>query len=442
MCEIIKINSSQITDAVSYLCQNAACFLPEEVYNGLVKFGCEEILLNAYLAFKTCRPICQDTGITVVFIDIGQNVLIEGENLEAAINKGVEKGYKEGFLRKSIVSDPVYDRKNTDTNTPAVIHTRIVPGSTIKLTVALKGSGSENKSTVKMLDPADGIEGILNFVEKTVKKAGTSSCPPVHVGVGIGGTMEQAALLAKRALLTHPEPVSVLEKQIYERVRHISFGVSVATQGCHIAGLPVAVNLNCHAARHAQITIDENTVIPEKIEPDFKIPFNTSKVDYSSYKKVTLPLTESTVNELKIGDNVLISGEIYTARDAAHKKFVENGIPFDIKGKTIYYTGPCPATENEIIGPAGPTTSGRMDNFTPNLLDLGLKGMIGKGERTSEVLSSIKKNRAVYFGATGGTACLLSEKIKSAEIIAYPELGPEAVYKLNVVDFPAKVNFV
>lgn len=435
-----KIKSSIITDAVSYLCQKAACFLPKEIYQALQNFDCGEILLNAHLAHKTKRPICQDTGITVVFVDIGRDILIEGENLDTAINRGVEKGYKEGFLRKSIVDDPLFTRKNTETNTPAVIHTRIAPGNTIKITVTLKGSGSENKSAVKMLNPADGVEGIVNFVEQTVKTAGSSACPPVYAGVGIGGTMETAALLAKRALLKSPGPESEFENQIYEKIKHMAFGVSVETHACHIAGLPVAVNLSCHAARHAHMVIDEKTVIPQKIEPDFEIPCNMDKLDYSGYKKINLPLKSEDISGLKEGDRVLLSGEVYTARDAAHKKFVGQGIPFDIKGRTIYYTGPCPAADNEIIGPAGPTTSGRMDNYTPHLLEKGLKAMIGKGARDKKVIESVKKNKAVYFEATGGAACLLSQKIKGAEVIAYPELGTEAIFRLKVEDFPVIVS--
>ncbi len=439
MRKITKINSSIITNAVSYLCKKAACFLPENVFKGLKNFNEPEIMLNAYLACKTKRPICQDTGIAVVFIDIGQEVTIDGDDLESAINKGVEKGYKEGFLRQSIVEEPLYERKNTDTNTPAVIHTRIIPGNKIKITVAPKGSGSENKSALKMLTPAEGIEGIINFVEETVKNAGSSACPPVYIGVGIGGSMEQAAILAKKALLKSPFPKTELEKQIYEKLRHTAFGVRVETQGCHIAGLPIAVNLNCHAARHAEMVIDENTVIPEEIKPDYEIPF-TDNIDYSKYKKINLPLKEKDIEKLFPGDKVLLNGELYTARDAAHKKFIEEGIPFDIKGQTIYYTGPCPAMPGEIIGPAGPTTSGRMDSYTPQLLKMGLKGMVGKGERNGKVIIAIRQNKAVYFEAAGGAACLLSERIKSAEVAAYPELGPEAVFKLIVEDFPVTVS--
>ncbi|HSA07028.1 MAG TPA: fumarate hydratase [Candidatus Gastranaerophilales bacterium] len=470
------IKSSLITDAVCFLCRKAACILPEDVYIGInelysketsetARGFLEEILVNAEIAAETQRPICQDTGITVVFIEIGQNVFIEGEDLESAVNNGVAKAYQQFFLRKSVVENPIFNRKNTQTNTPAVIHTQIVHGNSVKITVLPKGSGSENMSAVKMLKPSDGIDEIVNFVLETVKNAGANSCPPLHVGIGIGGTMEYAALLSKKALLNKIMPLSELKKaaktdekkelelRIFLEIQKTkigaegfggnstAFAVNIETYPCHIAGLPIAVNLNCHAARHAEIIIDENTIIPDKLQTKFEISKYRNKIDYSKYKKLTLPLENKDIIDLKAGDRVLLTGEIYTARDAAHKKLIEalksnKELPFELKNQIIYYTGPCPAMADEIIGPAGPTTALRMDKYTPQLLDLGLKGMIGKGGRGYEVLESIKKNKAIYFVATGGAGCLISQKIKSADIIAYPELGPEAIYKLVVEDFP------
>ena len=475
------IKSSTITDAACYLCQKAACCLPEDVYEGIedlyrretsetAKGFLAETLLNAEIAAKTMRPICQDTGITVVFVELGQNVVIEGDTLNVAINKGVERGYKEGCLRKSIVKDAIFDRTNTGNNIPAIVHTEIVEGDKIKITVAPKGSGSENMSALKMFKPANGEEDIVDFVVDTVKNAGSNSCPPLHIGVGIGGTMEYACLLAKKALLNRAIPLSELEEHAKTDKRRAlelkilssvqktgvgaqgmggsctAFAVSVETYPCHIAGLPVAVNLNCHAARHAAMVIDENTVLPEITPTAFENGAEiAANIDYSSYKKVALPLSDDDINGLKAGDRVLLSGEIYTARDAAHKKIVTalkagEQLPFDLQNQLIYYAGPCPAAENEVIGPIGPTTAGRMDVYTPLLLDKGLKGMIGKGYRSAEVIEAIKHNRAVYFTATGGAACLLAQKVLSADMVAYPELGAEAVYKLKVKDFPAIVN--
>lgn len=475
------IKSSLIADAVSYLCQKAACCLPEDVYEGIedlyrretsetAKVFLAETLLNAEIAAKTERPICQDTGITVVFVELGQDVVIEGDTLNDAIDKGVEKGYREGCLRKSVVKDAIFDRTNTGNNTPAIIHTEIVEGDKIKITVAPKGSGSENMSALRMFKPADGEAAIVDFVVNTVKNAGSNSCPPLHIGVGIGGTMEYACLLAKKALLNKVIPLNELEELAKTDVKRAlelkilstvqktgvgaqgmggsctAFAVNVETYPCHIAGLPVAVNLNCHATRHAAMIIDENTVIPENTSFSFKKEGGkVGNIDYSSYKKLSLPLNDEDINALKASDRVLLSGEIYTARDAAHKKIVQaleagKQLPFDLQNQIIYYAGPCPAAENEVIGPIGPTTAGRMDVYTPLLLDRGLKGMIGKGYRSTEVIEAIKRNRAVYFTATGGAACLLAQKVLSAEMIAYPELGAEAVYKLKVKDFPAIVN--
>ncbi len=475
-----EIKSSQITEAVSYLCKKAACFLPEDVYMGIkdihsretceiARNFLEEIMINSHLACKARRPMCQDTGIVTVFAEVGQDANIIGDDLELAINKGIERAYQEFYLRKSIINDPVFERINTGTNIPAVIHTKITPGSSIKISVLPKGSGSENMSAVKMLKPSEGIEGIIDFVVETVKNAGPNSCPPLYVGVGIGGTLEYAAMLAKKALMKEIIPITDLEilaktdktKELELKIlneiqktgvgtegfggKYTAFAVSLETHPCHMASLPVAVNLNCHAARHAQIIIDENTDIPELIGPDFEIPPLKNHTNYFSYKKLTLPLKNEDIDSLKAGDRVLLTGEIFTARDAAHKKLVqaiknEDKLPFDLENQTIYYVGPCPAACGEVIGPAGPTTSGRMDAYTPALLDLGLKGTIGKGRRSPEVIESINQNKAVYFVATGGAACLISEKIMSAEVFAYPELGAEAIYRLRVKDFPVIVG--
>lgn len=477
--EITKIQSSTITKAVSLLCEQASYFLPQDVFEGLqaiyskeeselARNLLDEVFLNAYLAAKSKRPICQDTGLAVIFIDIGQNVIIEGADLILAINKGVEQAYSKGFLRKSIVNDPVFERKNTGTNTPAVIHIRIVPGSKVKITVAPKGGGSENMSALRMLKPAEEVEGVINFVVETVKNAGPNPCPPIHVGVGIGGTMEYAAFNAKKALLNKVIPEVELEEKaktdknaelefrILKEIQKLgigsqglggtqtAFAVSVEMSPCHIASMPVAVNINCHAARHAEIILDGNTQLPDNIEPNFEIPLPEKKIDLSNSKKINLPLTNEDISSLKAGDKVLLTGTLYTARDAAHKKLMEciknnEKMPFDITGQTIYYVGPCPAKENEVIGPCGPTTSGRMDSYAPELLDRGLAGMIGKGFRSPAVIEAIKANKAVYFVATGGAGVLIAQKIKKAEVIAYPELGPEAIYKLSVEDFPVTV---
>ncbi len=474
-----KINSSTITKAVKLLCEQANYYLPQDVFEGIHEMYLQEesplgknllneILHNAYLASKSRRPICQDTGLTVVFIDIGQDVELEGENLYDAINEGVKQAYSDGFLRKSIVDDPVFERKNTGTNTPAVIHSRIVPGNTIKIIIAPKGGGSENMSTLKMLKPAEGVEGVIKFVVDSVNIAGANPCPPIHVGVGIGGSMEYAALLAKKALLNKIIPQEELEEQaksckksalelrILKEIQKLgigtqglggtltAIGVSIEMYPCHIASMPVAVNINCHAARHAEIIIDETTAVQNTPSELFDMPEPEILAEDSTVKKINLPLTEETIKNLNAGDKVLLSGTIFTGRDAAHKRLVNcidknEKLPVDLKGQIIYYVGPCPAKENEVIGPAGPTTSGRMDAYAPSLLTLGLKGMIGKGYRNQSVIDSIIANKAIYMVATGGAGALLAQKIKKAEVVAYDDLGPEAIYKLEIENFPVTV---
>ena len=278
-----EIYASEITAAVKRLCQEANYYLPEDVGRALEEaVGAEEspagkeilrqCLENARIAREEKVPLCQDTGFAVIFLEIGQEVHVAGGDLKEAVNQGVREGYTEGYLRKSIVADPLR-RKNTGDNTPAMIHIEIVNGDRLTITVAPKGGGSENMSAVKMLAPADGEAGVKDFVVEWVKKAGANPCPPVVAGVGIGGTFEGVALLAKKALLrplgsSHPDPFYArLEKELKEKINNLGvgpqglggritcLGVHIETYPCHIASLPVAVNLNCHVARHKSITI-------------------------------------------------------------------------------------------------------------------------------------------------------------------------------------------
>lgn len=274
------INVSQITETVAQMCKNAAYYLPQDVYEALKAgreteespVGCvvlDQIIKNAEIAREEDRPICQDTGATIVFLEVGQDVHFVGGSLEEAINAGVAKGYTEGYLRKSVVAEPLFNRKNTQNNTPAFIYTRIVPGDKVKIDVELKGFGSENKSGIKMLVPADGVEGVKNAVLEIVKKAGPNPCPPMILGIGIGGTMDYAAYLSKKALLRstkerneHPQ-YAALENELLEAVNKLGIGpqlggtttclgVNIEWAATHIAGLPVAVTIMCHASRHAE----------------------------------------------------------------------------------------------------------------------------------------------------------------------------------------------
>ncbi len=273
------IDASAITEVVAKLCQKANIFLGEDLREALqqakekevseVGVTClENLLQNAELAGRERLPICQDTGMAVVFVDYGQELLVTGGDYTTAINEGVRKGYREGYLRASVVRDPL-NRINTGDNTPAVIHTQIVPGDKLKITVAPKGFGSENMSRLAMLTPAQGVAGVRDFVTETVSRAGANPCPPLVVGVGIGGTMERAAFLAKKALLREvasencDPALAVLERELLSKLNQLGIGpqglggkttalaVHINTYPTHIAGLPIAVNLSCHVTRHA-----------------------------------------------------------------------------------------------------------------------------------------------------------------------------------------------
>ncbi len=279
-----ELNVERITSVIEKLCIEANCILPPDVKKALENSVREEvsplgrdilkdILKNAEVAEENMIPICQDTGFAVIFLELGQDVKLVGGNLNDAINEGIRRGYAGGYLRKSIVDDSFLIRKNTGDNTPAVVHTRIVPGDRIKIILAPKGGGSENMSALRMLKPADGVTGIKNFVLEVVDKAGPNPCPPVIVGVGIGGTIEITTLKAKEALLrpvgqhnSNPE-IAQIEKELLEEINNLGIGpqgfggkttalaVNIETFPAHIASLPVAVNIQCHAARHVEAVI-------------------------------------------------------------------------------------------------------------------------------------------------------------------------------------------
>lgn len=450
------IHTDEIIAAVERLCTEANYFLGEDVLKAFDRCRASEesplgkdtftrLIENAAIARKERVPICQDTGMAVIFVELGQGMHVEGMDLTEAINQGVRQGYINGFLRKSIVKDPAFGRINTKDNTPAVIHYDIVPGDLLKITVVPKGFGSENMGNIKMFKPSEGLEGIIKFVVDTVDRAGGNPCPPIIVGVGVGGNMEKAAILAKKSLLRtigehNLDPNwSKVEDEILERVNKLGIGpqglggtqtamaVFIETYPTHIAGMPVAVNINCHATRHKYIEMSGRETIVTK-----------------GIRVIQTPLTKEKVAGLKAGDSVLISGTIYTGRDEAHEKIVEaidrgEELPFDIKNQIIYYMGPSPGKPGQVIGSAGPTTSYRMDAYAPKLIAHGLTGMLGKGLRSAEVIKSMKEHGAVYFVTTGGAGAFLSKCIKSTEVVAYPELGPEKISKLTVEDLPAIV---
>ena len=462
------INSDIIYNTVKELCLLANTKLPKEEYFALKKLyenetnfnakcALSQILNNAKIAFEKKRPLCQDTGFVTVFADIGNEVSIEGEILENVINKAVRDAYLDNFFRKSIVSDPLFERLNTQNNTPIMLHTNIVSGNEIKLTLSIKGGGCENISATKMLTPAEGMKGIIDFVVNVIKLANSKPCPPIRIGIGIGSNFEGASILSKKALLlpvkhSDDDKFSRLAKDILEKINDLNIGVmglggkstcysvNILHQPCHIASLPVAVSISCHSSRHSSVIIKTNKVIWLEENYDFGPLINSAQ----TLKKVDLNSPEI-VRQLKKGENILLSGKVYTARDAAHKKFAEilkknEKLPFDIKNAVIFYAGPCPASSFEIIGPIGPTTSSRMDLYAPELYSLGLLAVIGKGERSDKVYAAMKKFNGKYFTVTGGIASLLQNCVKSARIIAYPELGAEAVFELEIENLPVIVN--
>lgn len=427
-----------------------------------------QILINSRMAAQGRRPVCQDTGIVVVFAKIGQSVMIEGDSsLQEAIDEGVRRAYTDpdNPLRASVMTPPIGDRKNTGDNTPAVVHTEIVPGNAIELTVAAKGGGSENKARLAMLNPSDDIAG---WVTETLPTMGAGWCPPGILGIGIGGTPEKAMLMAKESLMAPVDMAGILEQgpqtpieelrlNIYQAVNRLGIGaqglgglttvldVKINTYATHAASLPVAMIPNCAATRHIHFTLDGTG------------PAQLPHVDVSSWPQITQQavgrrvnldeLTPEDYQSWRIGDNLLLSGRLLTGRDAAHKRLVElmeSGEPLpkgvDFAGRFIYYVGPVDPVGDEVVGPAGPTTATRMDKFTESMLSgTGLAGMIGKAERGPTAIAAIKKHRSVYLIAVGGAAYLVSKAIRSARVIAFEDLGMEAIYEFEVEDMPVTV---
>lgn len=422
------MNTKLIYEAVYNALIIANTRLDLETYNKVEVSNCKiknEILKNAYLAYKNQRPLCQDTGQVVVFLNVGQNVVLEGEFIYNAINKAVSDCYKDNFFRKSTVKDAVFDRTNTGDNTPAIIHTNFVEGNEVSILIGIKGGGSENMARLKMMNPTSSLDDIYDFVKETVLLAGENACPPMTVGIGAGGTAEVACTLAKLALFKG-KPVDLILDNVLD--------VKILTTSTHIASLPVCVNINCHSVREIEIKIKEDKIYydlkdytPIKIENEQEaIKVNSGDIE--------------TLKSLKTGDKILLTGKIYTARDMAHKRLYNSilnneKLPIDIKNAIIFYAGPCPKKENEVIGPIGPTTSKRMDKFAPLLYENGVIATIGKGQRTFS-------GGYLYLKATGGVALLYQQSIKSAKIVAYEDLGTEAIYELEVSNMPLTVEIL
>ncbi|MGB0713346.1 MAG: fumarate hydratase [Gammaproteobacteria bacterium] len=429
-----------------------------------------QILLNSRMCAEGHRPICQDTGAVVVFINVGMNVRFEGDMaLEDMINEGVRQGYlhPDNTLRASMVSPPMGARKNTRDNTPAIIHTRMVPGDHVEVGLAAKGGGSENKSKFVVLNPSDSI---VDWVEKTVPTMGAGWCPPGMLGIGIGGTAEKAMVLAKESLM---EPIDMhelkargpnsyteeLRLEIFERVNALGIGaqglgglttvvdVKIKEYPTHAASLPIGMIPNCAATRHVEFTLDGSgpaILTPPSLDDWPKVGWAPS----DDARRVNLDtVSKEDVATWQPGERILLSGKLLTGRDAAHKRIKEllesgEGLPegVDFKNRFIYYVGPVDPVRDEVVGPAGPTTSTRMDKFTEMMLgETGLLGMVGKAERGPTAIEGIKKHKAVYLMAVGGAAFLVSQAIKSSRVVAFEELGMEAIYEFDVKDMPVTV---
>ncbi|AOE49584.1 fumarate hydratase [Kangiella sediminilitoris] len=434
------------------------------------KDAMKQILVNSRMSAMGHRPVCQDTGIACAFVKVGMDARFEGGmTVQEMVDEGVRRAYTnpDNPLRASVLMDPAGKRLNSKDNTPAVVHVEMVKGDKVEVTCAAKGGGSENKSKFVMLNPSDSI---VDWVVETVPKMGAGWCPPGMLGIGVGGTAEKAMVLAKESLMDPINMQDLLKKgpdnkveelrlEIYDAVNKLGIGaqglggvttvldVKIKDWPTHAASKPVAMIPNCAATRHIHFTLDGSgpaMLAPPSIEdwPDmeYEASADAKRVDMDN-------VTPEEVASWKPGDVLLLNGKILTGRDAAHKKIKDlldsgEGLPegLDFKNRFIYYVGPVDAVRDEAVGPAGPTTATRMDKFTEMMLDkTGLLGMIGKAERGDEAIEAIKKHKSVYLMATGGAAYLVSKAIKSSRVVAFPELGMEAVYEFEVEDMPVTV---
>ena len=426
-----------------------------------------QILINSRMCAEGHRPICQDTGIAVVFLKVGMNARWDAAmNVQEMVDEGVRRAYNnpDNKLRASVLLDPAGARKNSGDNTPAVVHTEIVPGDHVEVICAAKGGGSENKSKFHALNPSDSI---VDWVLKTVPTMGAGWCPPGILGLGIGGTPEKAMLLAKESLMA---PVDIheliargaknrieeLRLELYEKVNALGIGaqglgglttvldVKILDYPTHAASLPVAMIPNCAATRHVHIHLDGSG--PAKLTPPSLADWPQLTYDASKGKRVNLDkVTREEVAGWQPGDVLLLNGRLLTGRDAAHKRMIDmldrgEKLPVDFTNRFIYYVGPVDPVRDEAVGPAGPTTATRMDKFTRRMLEqTGLLGMVGKAERGPAAIEAIRDNRAVYLMAVGGAAYLVSKAIHAARVAAFGDLGMEAIYEFEVQDMPVTV---
>ena len=429
-----------------------------------------QILVNSRMCAEGHRPICQDTGLVVVYLKVGMAVRWDSDKaIQDLVDEGVSRAYThpDNVLRASMVSPPIGARKNTGDNTPAVVHVELVPGDRVEVRIAAKGGGSENKSKFTILNPSDNL---VDWVIKTVPTMGAGWCPPGMLGIGIGGSAEKAMLLAKEALLDHidihelkargpSDPIEALRLELYEKVNALGIGaqglgglttvldVKILTFPTHAASLPVAMIPNCAATRHLEFTLDGSG--PAVLEPPSLDDWPALDYDPTAgARRVDLDgITKAEIAQWRPGERLLLSGRLLTGRDAAHKRIVDlldsgQGLPagVDFKDRFIYYVGPVDPVRDEVVGPAGPTTATRMDKFTDQMLEeTGLIGMVGKAERGPVAIEAIRGHGAVYLMAVGGAAYLVAKAIKASRVVAFEDLGMEAIRELEVRDMPVTV---
>lgn len=431
------------------------------------KAAMTQILVNSRMSALGHRPLCQDTGIAIAFLRVGMDVRWEAKlSLQQMIDEGVRRAYTnpDNPLRASVLSDPDGARKNTGDNTPAVVHVELVPGNTVEVIVAAKGGGSENKSKFAMLLPSDSV---VDWVLSVVPTMGADWCPPGMLSLGIGGTPEKAMLLAKWGMM---DPINIheliargprnraeeLRLEIFEKVNALGIGaqglgglstvldVKVNDYPTHAVSKPVALLPNCVATRHIHFTLDGSG--PARLDPPDLADWPDLKLDFGPSRRVNLDtLTRDEVRTWKTGETLLLSGKLLTGRDAAHKRLVDmmargEKLPVDFSNRLIYYVGPVKAVRDEAVGPAGPTTSSRMDRFMePMLGKAGLLASIGKSERGPVAIEAIKRHGGAHLIAVGGAAYLVSKAIKGARMLAFEDLGMEAIHEFDVQDMPVTV---
>ena len=474
------IKQADFIDSIADAFQYISYYHPEDYIYALgkayereaspaAKDAIAQILTNSRMSAEGRRPICQDTGIAVVFLKIGMNVRWESTlTVQEMVDEGVRRAYlhPDNVLRASVLADPAGKRNNTKDNTPAVVHIEMVAGDTVDVIVAAKGGGSENKSKMVMLNPSDSI---VDWVVKTVPTMGAGWCPPGILGIGIGGTPEKAMYLAKKAIM---EPIDMhellargannrieeLRLELYEKVNSLGIGaqglgglttvldIKILDYPTHAASLPVGMVPNCAATRHAHFTLNGDgpaILTPPALDtwPDVSWQPNTEK----SQRVDLNTLTREQVAAWQPGQTLLLNGKMLTGRDAAHKRIADmlakgEALPVDFTNRAIYYVGPVDPVRDEVVGPAGPTTATRMDKFTEMMLaQTGLTVMIGKSERGPSGIEAIKKHKAAYLMAVGGAAYLVSKAIKAARVVGFADLGMEAIYEFDVVDMPVTV---